>query len=190
LVELEVGPVKWKLAVAVVAIVAVSASVAAAVVTNRTAVVGTTVDQVRVTRGDDASVVYPINDPTSTAWVNVPEMLVGVRVPSGQRLLLVSLSTEDVPHADGGGFTVEYRLVVDGEPLRTEPLPQEPVLGSFDSVGPLGPGVHVVQMQVAVPEYFCTTPSSCDPLPGESLPLTVSFDKPWEIGVQRVVVPS
>jgi predicted membrane-bound mannosyltransferase len=172
--------------------VVLSASVAFAV-SNRTVVTGSTLDKFKLVRGSSATVSYPINQPNQTAWVNVADMSVVMNVPAGTtRLLVVNLHTEDVPHGDFGNYTVLYRMAVDGQPTRTDTLPEDrPVLATFDAVGPLGPGNHTIQMQVAVPDFFCTTPDSCSgqPPPIGPPPLTVTFAKPWEIGVQRIVIP-
>jgi hypothetical protein len=182
---------KWKLFAAVVVSSVVSVSVAVVATSAPTVITGTVIDQVKVKRGANAAVDVPISEnPGSGVWTNVPGMAVVMSVPSTPpHFAIVSLHTEDVPHVtDGSGRHVDYRLVFDGQPMRTDLLPiDRPILGSFDSTGVLAAGNRAFQVQVLIPNFYCQTPS-CGVFPGEPLPkIRVSFDAPWQLGVQRVV---
>jgi hypothetical protein len=180
---------KWKLFAAVVVSAVVSASAAVVASGAPTVMTGTVIDQWKIKRGANAGVDVSIF--ANPGWTNVPGMAVVVNFPSQTlpHFAVVSLHTEDVPHVtDGSGLRVDYRLVLDGQPLRTDFLPTDrPVLGSFDSTAILATGNRLVQMQVAIPEFYCHTPT-CGLDPGEPEPtIHVSFDAPWQLGVQRVL---
>lgn len=110
-----------------------------------------------------------VSESTPFTWTDLPDMLVNVPIPSGERgLLLITFSGVD--HCSGTGGFCQVRVLVNGTEAAPGPVifdsTEDGGTGNVNSyevnsmqfvAGPLGAGNHTVKVQYSMSPYSSAT---------------------------------